>query len=147
MAASAGFGGEIKVWSLDPDSSEWTTHSEIPKGAVKDASIWAIALNENGQYLATTTRDGKVIVWDVFDKNSPKIIREYETGSGNSGSFGMCVDLSGNGKYTASGHQNGTVYVFNNDTGRLVYSLTGTSPIPLRIESSAFGGVCADWLT
>ncbi|CAI4217209.1 unnamed protein product [Parascedosporium putredinis] len=100
-------------------------HSEIPKGAVKDASIWAVALNENGQFLATTTRDGRVIVWDVVDKGSPKIIREYETSTGSSGSFGMCVDLSGNGKFTASGHQNGTVYIFNNDSGRLVHALTG----------------------
>ncbi|PKS07019.1 hypothetical protein jhhlp_005616 [Lomentospora prolificans] len=135
VAASAGFGGEIKVWNLNIDSGEWIAHSEIPKTAVKDASIWAIALNENGQFLATTTRDGRVIVWDVVDKQSPKIIREYETGSGNSGSFGMCVDLSNNGKFTASGHQNGTVYVFNNDTGRLVHCLTGS---PKAIRTVAF---------
>lgn len=97
----------------------------MPADVAKDASVWAIALNESGQYLATTTRDGKILVWDVLDKDAPKVIREYETGSANSGSFGMCVDLSSNGKFTASGHQNGTVYVFNNDTGRLIYSLTG----------------------
>lgn len=93
----------------------------------KDASVWAIALSENGQYLATTGRNGRILVWDVLDKDAPKVIREYETGSANSGSFGMCVDLSRNGKFTASGHQNGTVYVFNNDTGRLIHSLTSTS--------------------
>lgn len=56
----------------------------------------------------------------------PKI-QEYETGSPGSGSFGMCVDLSRDGKYTASGHQNGSVYIFNNDTGRILFSLSGTS--------------------
>ena len=105
--------------------------------------MWAIALNENGQYLASTTRDGRILVWDVLDKDAPKVIREYETGSANSGSFGMCVDLSRNGKFTASGHQNGTVYVFNNDTGRLIHSLTGTSrpttipPVRCLTESQA----------
>lgn len=117
------------MWAVNADTGEWSSHSEIPKGAVKDASIWAVALNENGQFLATTTRDGRVIVWDVVDRGSPKIIREYETSTGSSGSFGMCVDLSGNGKFTASGHQNGTVYIFNNDSGRLVHALTGTSAL------------------
>jgi superkiller protein 8 len=110
---------------VNPDSGEWNLHAEVPGDAVRNASIWAIALNDDGQYFATTTREGKILVWDVLDKESPKIIREYETGSGNSGSFGMCVAMSKNGKFTASGHQNGTVYVFNNDTGRIVYSLTG----------------------
>ena len=66
-------------------------------------------------------------------------IREYET----KGSFGLCVDLvsssypayhleallindqSRDGSFTASGHENGSVYVFNNDTGRLAHSLAG----------------------
>jgi superkiller protein 8 len=60
-------------------------------------------------------------VWDTTAGN--KKIREYET----KGSFGMCIDLSRDGKYTASGHENGGVYVFNNDTGRMLYSLPGNA--------------------
>jgi superkiller protein 8 len=74
--------------------------------------------------MASTTRDGKIVVWNILAEDTPKI-QEYETGSGGSGSFGMCVDLSRDGRYTASGHRNGTVYVFNNETGRLSYSLAG----------------------
>jgi len=33
--------------------------------------------------------------------------------------------LSVDGNYTASGHQNGEVYLFNNETGRLLHSLPG----------------------
>jgi superkiller protein 8 len=66
-------------------------------------------------------------VYDVADEKKPKI-REYETGSAGSGSFGMCVDLSRDGKFTASGHQNGAIYIFNNDTGRILYSLSGMLP-------------------
>ena len=29
------------------------------------------------------------------------------------------------GRFTASGHENGGVYIFNNDTGRLLHSLPG----------------------
>jgi len=69
--------------------------------------------------LASTTYDGRINVWDlVADRRK---IREYET----KGSFGMCIDMSRDGRFTASGHENGAVYVFNNDTGRMLYSLPG----------------------
>lgn len=58
-------------------------------------------------------------MWDL--KAGRKKIREYET----KGSFGLCIDISRDGKFTASGHENGGVYVFNNDTGRMLYSLPG----------------------
>lgn len=48
---------------------------------------WAIALSEDGQYLASTSVDGRVNVWDNF-ANCAKI-REFET----KGSFGMSIDL------------------------------------------------------
>jgi WD40 repeat protein len=85
----------------------------------KAGEVWAIALSEDGQYLASTTYDGRINVWDLV--NDRKKIREFET----KGSFGMCIDLSRDGRLTASGHENGGVYVFNNETGRMLYSLLG----------------------
>lgn len=127
VAASAGFGGEVKIWKVDSDTGEWSLDGEIRGSSSKPGEAWAMALSENGSYLATTTNDGRVNVWDVMGEKKPKI-REYETGSAGSGSFGMSVDLSRDGKYTASGHQNGSVYIFNNDTGRVLYSLSGRLP-------------------
>ncbi|GJD04641.1 WD repeat domain-containing protein [Colletotrichum higginsianum] len=124
VAASAGFAGEVKIWVVDKDTGEWNLHSEITNQAAKAGEVWAIALSEDGKFLAGTTYDGRVNVWDVGEEGTPKI-REYETGSPGSGSFGMSVDLSRDGRYTASGHENGAVYVFNNDTGRLLFSLPG----------------------
>ena len=49
--------------------------------------IWAIALSEDGQYLAATSFDGRINVWDNL-ANGAKI-REFET----KGSFGMSIDL------------------------------------------------------
>jgi len=83
----------------------------------KAGEIWAISLSEDGQFLASTSYDGRINVWDMDGKK----IREYET----KGSFGMCIDISRDGRFTASGHENGEVYVFNNDTGRMIYSLPG----------------------
>jgi superkiller protein 8 len=86
--------------------------------------IWAIALSEDGQFLAATTFDGRINVWDLTAL-SPSAqatkLREYET----KGSFGMSVALSSDGEFTASGHANGAVYLFNNTTGRLAHSLQG----------------------
>jgi superkiller protein 8 len=91
----------------------------------KAGDVWAIVLSEDGQFLASTTYDGRINVWDLkFEPEKGtkgKKIREYET----KGSFGMCVDMSRDGRFTASGHENGAVYVFNNDTGRMLYSLPG----------------------
>lgn len=132
VAASAGFGGELKVWKLsETGSGDWELFGEIEtpssttNGRGKGAGeVWAIALSEDGLYLASTTFDGRINVWSL---DNPKVskIREYETGSAGSGSFGLSVDLSRDGKFTASGHQSGAVYVFNNDTGKLQYSLPG----------------------
>jgi superkiller protein 8 len=113
-------------------SGEWESFGELDvakssdKGKGGAGELWAIALSEDGQYLASTTYDGRVNVWDLLGDRGATI-REYETGSAGSGSFGLCVDMSRDGKYTASGHQSGAVYVFNNDTGRLQYSLPGMS--------------------
>ncbi len=72
---------------------------------------------------SSTTYDGRINVWDLF--SGRKKIREYET----KGSFGMCIDMSRDGRFTASGHENGGVYIFNNDTGRMLYSLPGSAAL------------------
>lgn len=53
----------------------------------KPGEIWAIALSEDGQYLAATSSDGRINVWDNL-ANGAKI-REFETKR----SFGMSIDL------------------------------------------------------
>lgn len=53
----------------------------------KAGELWAITLSENGQYLAGTSFDGRINVWDLAaDKQK---IQEYET----KGSFGLCIDM------------------------------------------------------
>jgi superkiller protein 8 len=119
VAASAGFGGEVKIWRIS-ESGEWAEEGKIIEGN-KAGEIWAIALSDDGQFLASTTYDGRINVWDLVDGR--KKIREYDT----KGSFGMCIDISRGGRFTASGHENGGVYIFNNDTGRMLYSLPGNA--------------------
>ena len=53
----------------------------------KPGEIWAIALSEDGQYLAATSSDGRINVWDNLADGAK--IREFET----KGSFGMSIDI------------------------------------------------------
>ncbi|KFZ19052.1 hypothetical protein V502_03837 [Pseudogymnoascus sp. VKM F-4520 (FW-2644)] len=120
VAASAGFGGELKIWTIDSDSEQWSLQAAIDDGNTA-GEVWALALSADGRFLASTTIDGRINVWDISTPKMEKKVREYET----KGSFGLCVDMSRDGKYTASGHENGAVYVFDNDTGRMMYSMPG----------------------
>ncbi|GAO16237.1 hypothetical protein UVI_02000190 [Ustilaginoidea virens] len=151
VAASAGFGGEVKLWSLNQDTGEWSAGGEVAASSAKPGEVWALALSEDGSYLASTTHDGRINVWHVAGEQ-PRKIQEYETGSAGSGSFGMSVDLSRDGKYTASGHQNGAVYIFNNDTGKILHSLSGLakpvravafSPASTRLAAAGDAGIIA----
>lgn len=125
-AASVGFGGECKIWTFTDGA--WIEDGEV-QDSKKAGEMWAITLSENGQYLASTTHDGRINVWDLLGERQK--IREYET----KGSFGLCVDLSLDGRFTASGHESGNVYIFNNDTGRMLHSLSG---LVSRVRSVAF---------
>lgn len=120
-AASAGFEGRAKIWEItgEGDEQQWKMKGEIVDFN-KAGEIWSLALSADSLYLASTSYDGRINVWDLSAADMPKI-REYET----KGSFGMCVDLSADGRFTASGHENGSVYIFNNDTGRMLHSLAG----------------------
>jgi superkiller protein 8 len=122
----------VKLWQQSASGSgDWEPYGELKttsgansSSTKKAGEAWAIALSEDGAYLAATTYDGRINVWSLETPEGKKI-QEYDTGTGGSGSFGICVDLSRDGKWTASGHQSGAVYVFNNDTGKIQYSLPG----------------------
>lgn len=95
---SVGFGGEAKVWKFV--DGMWVGEGELEGlaeggGAGKKSrkklnvgEMWAVALSEEGRYLAGTSYDGRIGVWDLLTEGRRKI-REYET----KGSFGLCVDM------------------------------------------------------
>jgi superkiller protein 8 len=115
-AVSVGFGGEVVIW--ESHEGTWSKTKDVVL-----ADIWAVALSADGQYLAGTTQDGHVKVWDL--NANEEEIRDHET----KGSFGTCIDLSPDGRFIASGHENGSVYIFSTETGRMPFSLSGMSHI------------------
>ena len=50
--------------------------------------MWAIAVSNDGRYVASTSYDGRIHVWDIVADGAK--IREFET----KGSFGMAIDLA-----------------------------------------------------
>ena len=113
---SVGFGGEAKIWKFA--DGIWQADGEILP-VKKAGELWAVQLSLDGQYLAGTTHDGRIKVWDLLRNNEQ--IREYDT----RGSFGMSIDLSPDGRFTATGHQSGNIYVFSTATSRQLHSLPG----------------------
>jgi superkiller protein 8 len=65
----------------------WHPSSNSNLGSNKQTEAWAIALSEDARYLAGTTHDGHIKVWDL--SSSGEQIRDFET----KGSFGACIDM------------------------------------------------------
>ncbi|KIW05238.1 uncharacterized protein PV09_03775 [Verruconis gallopava] len=126
VAASAGFGGEVKIWRCEVSeegvvTGKWAELGKLPLEP-KAGEAWALSLDEDGRYLASSSYDGRIGVWDLsLGPDAWAKVREYET----KGSFGLCVAISADGKLTASGHENGGVYVFKNEVGKMAHSLVG----------------------
>ncbi|KIX94476.1 uncharacterized protein Z520_09862 [Fonsecaea multimorphosa CBS 102226] len=119
-AVSVGFGGEVRIWKYE--EGKWKDDGEIDVGPKKKAGeIWAVCLTPDGKFVAGTTYDGRVSVWDLANGASREKIREFET----KGSFGMSVDMSPDGRFIASGHESGAIYLFSTATSRLLHSLPG----------------------
>ncbi|EXJ86066.1 hypothetical protein A1O1_06435 [Capronia coronata CBS 617.96] len=118
-AVSVGFDGKVKLWKYE--EGMWKEDGEIVSESApkKVGETWAVALSVDGQYLAGATHDGRVNVWDL--SNGRQKIREFET----KGSFGMCVDVSPDVRFIASGHESGNIYLFSTATSRLLHSLPG----------------------
>ena len=64
----------------------WEKEGEIAE-APKAGELWALTLSEDGRYLAGTTYDGRINIWDLLGGRQK--FREYETKR----SFGLSIDL------------------------------------------------------
>lgn len=140
---SVGFSSDVKIWKLidgtwKPAGSIDLTTSETgaKKSRSKAGELWAPALDSEGNFLVTTTYDGRNNVWqlvsEVNEKNGDVKVRaekfaEYETRGG----FGLGVDVSPDNVYTATSHPTGNIYIFSSQTTRLLHSLP-TQAAPVR---------------
>lgn len=84
------------MWSEDEKAGASVIGSPDGTMKLKAGELWATALSEDGRFLAGTSHDGKVGVWDLKTliegnkkEGASAKIREYET----KGSFGLCIDM------------------------------------------------------
>lgn len=89
------------------------------------SGIWAVAISGNGHMMAVTNTSGHVFQWNL---ETDELVHKFPV---TRPSHGICVDFSQCGEYISSGHENGGLYLFSTNTGRLMYSLLGHST-PIR---------------
>lgn len=77
-----------ELGGLSGDDGEGEKKKNGKKTKPKVGEMWAVALSEEGRYVAATSYDGRIGVWDLYTEQRRKI-RQYET----KGSFGLCVDM------------------------------------------------------
>lgn len=92
VAVSVGFAGEANIWRFE--DGIWKASGEIAAVKKKAGELWAVALSADGRFIAGTTSDGRVNVWDLSactttESKAPSKVTEWET----KGSFGMAIDL------------------------------------------------------
>lgn len=93
--------GEAEVGSVANGAGEKGSGNKKRKTKLKPGETWAVALSEDGRYLAGTSYDGRIGIWDLLSEGRKKT-REYET----KGSFGMCVDMVSVGLVTLQSPRN-----------------------------------------
>ena len=77
----------VRVSLCSNDISLRIPSADVFADGNKAGEVWAIALSEDGQYLAATSFDGRINVWDNLADGAK--IRDFET----KGSFGSSIDL------------------------------------------------------
>jgi superkiller protein 8 len=80
-------------------------HADGHIAGIGKSEIWAITLSEDGRFLAGTTHDGHIKVWDLLANCAQ--IRDFET----KGSFGVCIDWVGQARLVMSINTNGNFLV------------------------------------
>ena len=132
--------------ALNEQREVWQSAGEVHAGILENKRrnpglCWAVSISPSGRHLAGTTHDGRVRIWDLeprsqnmLDDSStngetsatggePELVHEFETRGG----FGTNVDISPDGRYVASVHRSGSVYLFSlgsqDERARLVRAL------------------------
>ncbi|WBW75423.1 Ski complex subunit Rec14 [Schizosaccharomyces osmophilus] len=119
LVVSCGFGQDVYLWDPSTNSSRSLGDSVEHPG-----ECWAACISPDAQTISFTTVDGHVCVWDTHSNIK---VADLDT----KGKFGLCTAYSPNGRFIASGHQTGQLFLISTETGRLFHTLSGHT-LPLR---------------
>ncbi|GAT29149.1 WD domain protein [Aspergillus luchuensis] len=121
------------IWSCH--DGVWAKDEGASVNKATPADVWAIALSEDGQYLAGVTQDGHIKVWDL-DTNGEEI-RDYET-------KGLvkpvrAVAFSPGGKFLAAAGDSKVIVLYDTSSGEQVASLSGHTAWVMSLSWSPTG--------
>ncbi len=116
----------IRVWDLlASQSEEGFTQSALTTGQLlhstfaHDGPLLKILYSKEGDTLYSTAQDKQVKAWDTSTMSLPKV---YEVQS----DWAQCMDLHPNGNHLAVGRFDGTMTVYDSQSGRSIWT-DGTS--------------------
>jgi WD40 repeat protein/transcriptional regulator with XRE-family HTH domain len=139
LAASGGGDGLVRLWDTDAEHvlANLLGHT---------AAVWCIALSADGQLVASGSQDGTVRLWQV---GSGQLLGAIQGHTGVILSVALADDrrvASSTGQVVqmaASGGVDGTVRLWDSDTGRLLAALRGHAGLVRAVALSADGQLMA----
>jgi WD40 repeat protein/transcriptional regulator with XRE-family HTH domain len=138
IVAGGGEDGVVRVWDT-------TTHRVLATLHGDNGVVWRVALSREGQLLATGAGDGTVRLWSigpVADVEPTPLARPSAALRGHAGV--VCgVALSADGRLVASGSDDGSVRLWEGETGRPLAVLHGHRAGVRRVAVSADGRLVA----
>jgi len=109
LIVSSSQDSHIKVWS----SAEGSQQIDIDASPM---DTYAVALNHSTELVASTSQKGAVHLWSVATGD-----RVQTLDANKGGVFSLCLAYSPNGKLLACGNMDGSVTVYDTETGKRLH--------------------------
>ncbi len=118
--SSLGLAGPIASSDDDGEIGIWRAGSQQPilKRTAHKASITAMDMSADGRWLAVSSFDGDVTLWDLSSDDLPMTKMTSNAGPAN------CVKLDSSGRWLAVGHENGNVALWDLRHAKLLVGKT-----------------------
>ncbi len=118
--------------------------------AKSQSTIKSITLSPDGNTIAGGLEDGKIVLWDIANNNTSRILATEEK------SVIHVVEFSNEGSLLAYGDQNGNISIWDIESNELLQQLEGQnarindikfSPDDSQIAAASFDGTVNIWNT
>ncbi|MGM9762540.1 MAG: TIR domain-containing protein [Candidatus Cryptobacteroides sp.] len=110
LLASASLDGTIKIWDID-------SGAQLHSLTVHKGNVNSVCFSQDGACILTASSDGTVKITDIKSNDIKLSLDQLCKAS--------CAVFSYNGKYIASGDEEGTICIWKAETGSLCRELTG----------------------
>ena len=117
--ASASFDGTVRIWPLQEDGKAGaeTSATVLSEGSSGGARMYALAWSPDGRRLAAGSRDSRILIWNIAADaetaaSETVALPQQALSPGHLGTV-YSLSWSPDGRFLASGSQDGTVGIWN----------------------------------